>query len=179
MNDGPAPPGAGPSTFMRVYLIRHAEAEPPGGSADPDRRLTEAGHVQARTAGDALRVLGAKVSGILCSPLLRACQTAQAISARLDPSPAVEIRDTLSPGAAPKRYFDELREWTRGEVAAVGHMPDLARVAAVLLAGEPEISLAFQPSAVCCVDVDLDAETGKLVFFHDPESLARVAAGQP
>ena len=161
---------------MRVYLIRHAEAQNPGGAADVDRRLTEAGEAQARAAGAALRALGSRVAGVLSSPLLRACQTAQEISARLDPSPAVEIRDALAPGAAPLRYFEELRGWKLGgEVAVVGHMPDLARVAAVLLAAEPEISLAFKPSAVCCVDVDLQAATGKLVWFHGPDRLAELA----
>jgi phosphohistidine phosphatase len=162
---------------MRVYFIRHAEAQEPGSAADVDRRLTPAGEAQARAAGGALRALGAKVAGILSSPLLRSCQTAQEISARLDPSPAVEIRETLAPGAAPPRYFAELRGWSQGgEVAVVGHMPDLARVAAVLLAAEPEISLAFKPSAVCCVDVDLQASTGKLVWFHGPDRLAELAA---
>jgi phosphohistidine phosphatase len=160
---------------MRVYLIRHAEAEAPGSTGDVDRRLTDAGLAQARAAGAALRALGCRISGILASPLLRACQTAQEISARLDPSPAVEIRDVLAPGASPAKYFEALGAWTRGEAAVVGHMPDLARVAAVLLAAEPEISLAFAPSAVCCVDADLDAKTGKLVWFHPPERLAGIA----
>jgi len=161
---------------MRIYLIRHAEAQDPGSAADVDRRLTEAGEAQARVAGGALRALGARVAGILSSPLLRACQTAQEISARLDPSPAVEIRDALAPGAAPRGYFEELRGWSLGgEVAVVGHMPDLARVAAVLLAAEPGISLTFAPSATCCVDVDLAAETGKLVWFHGPARLAELA----
>ncbi|HEX7897853.1 MAG TPA: phosphohistidine phosphatase SixA [Planctomycetota bacterium] len=163
---------------MKVYFIRHAEAQEPGSASDVDRRLTDAGAAQARAAGAALRKLGARVAGILSSPLLRACQTAQEISARLDPSPGVEIRETLAPGAAPRRYFEELGKWSLGgEVAVVGHMPDLARVVAVLLAAEPEISLAFQPSAVCCVEVDLPAETGKLVWFHGPEKLAALAGG--
>ena len=164
---------------MRIYLIRHAEAQEPGSAADVDRRLTEAGEAQARAAGGAFRALGARVSGILSSPMLRACQTAQLISARLDPSPAVEIRDSLAPGAAPRAYFEELRAWKQGgEVALVGHMPDLARVAAVLLAAEPGISLAFATSATCCVDADPAAETGKLVWFHGPDRL-RELAGSP
>ena len=160
---------------MRVYLVRHAEAEPAGGSADVDRRLTETGVQQARAAGVAFKALHVKLDGILSSPVLRACQTAQEMSARLDPSPAVEIRDGLACGASPDRYFEELDRWTRGDVALVGHMPDLARVAAVLLAGEPEISLAFAPSAACCLDVDLDARQGKVVWFHGPDRLAELA----
>jgi phosphohistidine phosphatase len=161
---------------MRVYLIRHAEAQPPGGAADIDRRLTDDGLRQARAAGAALKALGVKLDGILSSPLLRACQTAQEISARLDPSPAVEIRERLASGAAPATYFEELGRWTRGDVALVGHMPDLARIAAVLLAAEPEISLAFAPSAACCIDVDLAAQAGKLVWFHGPDRLAELAS---
>lgn len=160
---------------MRVYFIRHAEAQEVGSTSDFDRRLTEPGLAQARAAGAAFRVLGAKISGILSSPLLRACQTAQEISARLDPSPAVEIRDSLAPGAAPRSYFKEFEGWSRGELAVVGHMPDLARVAAVLLAATPDVSLAFKPSATCCVDVDLQTQSGTLVWFHGPEKLAELA----
>ena len=164
-------PGAG---ILRVYLIRHAEAQPVGSAADVDRRLTDEGVRQARAAGAAFRALGVRLEGILCSPLLRACQTAQEISARLDPSPAVEIRDSLACGAGPREYFEEFGRWTaRGAVAVVGHMPDLARVAAVLLAGEEEISLAFLPSAACCIDVQ--GRAGKLVWFHGPERLAELA----
>ncbi len=161
---------------LRVYLVRHAEAQPPGSAAEVDRRLTDAGLRQARAAGSALRALGVRLEGILSSPLLRACQTAQEISARLDPSPAVEIRDTLASGAGPRAYFEELNRWRgRGAVAVVGHMPDLARVAAVLLADAPEVSLAFQPSAACCIDVL--GQAGKLVWFHGPDKLAELAGG--
>lgn len=160
--------------LLRVYLVRHAEAQPPGSAADVDRRLTDEGLRQARAAGSAFRALGVRLEGILSSPLLRACQTAQEISARLDPSPAVEIRDPLASGAGPREYFEELKRWQdRAAVAVVGHMPDLARVAAVLLAGESDISLAFQPAAACCIDVQ--GRTGKLVWFHGPEKLAELA----
>ena len=160
---------------MRIILIRHAEARAVEGGGDFDRRLTDDGLRQARTAGDAFRALGLRLGAILTSPLMRACQTAQELAARLDPSPAVEIRESLASGAGPQAYFEEFKAWSQGDLAVVGHMPDLARVAAVLLAEEPEISLAFQPSAACCIDVHLGAQTGKLLWFHGPDRLAELA----
>jgi len=159
---------------MRVYLIRHASAGDPGTVADGERALTADGLREAQAAGRALRALGARLRAILCSPLLRACQTAQEIAAKLDPCPAVEIRDALTAGASPRDYFEALRPWTSGEVAVVGHMPDLGRVAAVLMSGAPEVSVVFKPSAVCCLEVDLDRESGSLVFFHGPDRLAEL-----
>ena len=163
---------------LRIYLVRHAEAQEPGGAPDSDRRLTEAGLGQARALGGAFRALGVRLDGILSSPLLRACQTAQEMAARLDPCPAVEIRDRLASGAGPRQYFEELEVWTKRDVALVGHMPDLARMAAVLLAEDPEISLVFRPSAAYCIDVDRAARTGKLVWFHGPDKLAELAGPQ-
>lgn len=161
---------------MRVVLIRHAEARAVEGGGDFDRLLSDVGLRQAKAAGDAFRALGLRLDGILCSPLMRACQTAQELAARLDPSPAVEIRDTLASGAGPQAYFQELAAWKRGDLAVVGHMPDLARVAAVLLAAEPPISLSFLPSAACCIDVHLPSQAGKLVWFHGPDRLAELAS---
>lgn len=160
---------------MRVILIRHAEARVVEGGRDFDRLLSDDGLRQARAAGVAFRALGVRLAAILTSPLVRACQTAQELAAGLDPSPAVEIRESLACGAGPRAYFDELKAWGRGDVAMVGHMPDLARVAAVLLSAEPEISLTFQPSAACCIDIELSAPSGKLVWFHGPDRLAELA----
>ena len=160
---------------MRVYLIRHATAAAPGSGSDGERALTDDGLREAQACGRALKALGARLRAILASPLLRACQTAQEIASRLDPSPAVEIREALAAGAGPRQYFEALQGWEDGEVAVVGHMPDLGRVAAVLLSGAPEVSVVFKPSAVCCLDVDVANETGTLVWFHGPEKLAELA----
>jgi phosphohistidine phosphatase len=116
--------------------------------------------------------LGAKPEVILSSPLLRAAQTAQEMAPSFRSAPVVEMPDALASGADPDTYFEVLGKWEgRGEVVVVGHMPDLGRTLAVLLAGRSDVSVVFKPSSVCAVDVDLAARTATIVYFHGPAEL--------
>jgi phosphohistidine phosphatase SixA len=111
---------------MRVYLVRHAEAAP--GEPDELRALSAAGRETARALGDRLAA-EARVDAVLCSPLLRARETAEAI-AQAAGVPAVST-ELLAPGAA----VDDLLEAVagRGEtVVCVGHQPDCGQIAAAL-----------------------------------------------
>ena len=61
----------------QLWVLRHAEAEPHGTRADAERRLTARGEGQARTAGVAMRRLGARFDAVLFSPKARAQATAE------------------------------------------------------------------------------------------------------
>ena len=115
---------------MRVFLVRHAEAEP-GRPDEPDelRRLTPHGRDQARDLGRRFAGEGETLDAVISSPLVRARETAEAIAKALDVEPQPD--DRLGPGCT----ADDLREAVhdRGAtVVAVGHQPDCGRVAAAL-----------------------------------------------
>lgn len=61
----------------QLWLLRHGEAEPHGARADADRRLTERGEQQARSAGLALAALELVPSAVFTSPKVRARDTAR------------------------------------------------------------------------------------------------------
>jgi phosphohistidine phosphatase len=128
---------------VRVFLVRHAEAEP-GEPDEPDelRRLTPHGRDQARELGRRLAGESTRPDAVLSSPLVRARETAEAIAKelRLD----VQPDDRLGPGCT----VDSLRDATRDQgaaVVAVAHQPDCGRIAAALTGAEP----AFPPAGVC------------------------------
>ena len=75
-----------------LWLLRHAEAEK--GEPDADRPLTERGRRDARNAGKALALLGARIEVCLASPKARAAETARLACEAL----GVEVRlaDALS-----------------------------------------------------------------------------------
>src|SRR5439155_4236406 len=76
---------------MRLYLVRHAEAAP--GTPDELRTLTPEGREQARQLGERLRGEGVVADAVLCSPLLRARETADALGlGRAEPD------ERLAPG---------------------------------------------------------------------------------
>lgn len=122
---------------MRVLLVRHCEAAP--GTPDELRALTAAGRQAARELGTALA--GERPAAVLCSPLLRARETAEPIARAC--SVQAEPHEALAPGAR----VDDVREAVagRGEpVVVVGHQPDLGEI--VLEAAGREV--AFPPGGV-------------------------------
>ena len=120
---------------MKVVLVRHAEAAP--GDPDELRTLTPEGRAQARALGEQLRAEGVEPDAVLCSPLLRARETAAALGFG-EPAPRNELR----PGAT----ADDVKAVVAGRgqtVVVVGHQPDCSRITAALRGGaEP----AFPPA---------------------------------
>jgi phosphohistidine phosphatase len=130
---------------MQLYLVRHAEAAP--GEPDSLRPLTQAGRAQARALGERLRRDGVALDALLASPLLRARETAQAIARATDTT--VEVDERLAPGATVELVVEAVEG--RGErVLAVGHQPDLGRIAAALLDAPEQ---AFPPAGMVVVDL--------------------------
>ncbi len=130
---------------MRLFLVRHAEAAP--GEPDALRELTPAGRDQARALGMELAANGIRPEVILASPLVRARQTADAVS--LAVGVPVEIDERLGPGATVESVAEAVDG--RGEtVLAVGHQPDLPRIAAQLTGGPPP---DFPPAGIVAVEL--------------------------
>jgi phosphohistidine phosphatase len=103
-----------------IYLLRHGDAERPGGDDDDARRLTRKGQKQARAAGRALAALGEKIDACLTSPKVRAAATARLACEALGIEP--EVTEALGGGA-----FDSLALTAgRGNVLLVGHEPDFS-----------------------------------------------------
>ena len=126
---------------MRLVLVRHAEAAP--GSPDELRTLTPEGREQARAVGERLRADGVVPDAVLCSPLLRARETAAALDLG-EP----EADERLAPGAT----ADSVREAVadRGEtVLVVGHQPDCGQIATALTGEEPR----FPPAGVAVIEL--------------------------
>jgi phosphohistidine phosphatase len=114
---------------MDLVLWRHAEAEPAEeGMEDLARPLTSRGEKQAarmavwldRQLPDGLRVL--------CSPALRAEQTAKALGRKY------KLRAELLPDGTPAELLT-LVQWpqARGTMVVVGHQPVLGQTASLLL----------------------------------------------
>jgi phosphohistidine phosphatase len=127
---------------MRLLIVRHAEASP--GSPDELRPLTPEGREQARRLGDVLREDGFAPDAVLCSPLLRARETAQALALG---DPVVDER--LAPGATAADIRAAAAE-RGGTIVVVGHQPDCSRAVAEL--GERD-EPAFPPCAHALVEL--------------------------
>src|ERR1041385_7758381 len=108
---------------MKLYLLRHATAVDIA-PTDAARALTPRGEEEARKAGLALAKLGAKLTHIGCSPLLRARQTAEIVAKVLQFPGTVEPFEELVNGTPTEMLLRKVKERAGAkEVLLVGHMP--------------------------------------------------------
>ncbi len=153
----------------KLYLIRHGiAAEPQEGESDEGRSLTEAGDRKTKQVAKRLRKLDIHFDLILTSPLVRARQTAEilqtvGLSAKLE-----ESRD-LAPAGNLENWLSWLEEWRQtgsSSLALVGHQPDLANWAEILVWGEARERLVLKKAGIIGLQLP-DAETpvGRCLMF--------------
>ncbi|HEX5448862.1 MAG TPA: histidine phosphatase family protein [Gaiellaceae bacterium] len=122
---------------MRIFLVRHAEAAP--GEPDDLRPLTAAGKAAARALGEQLATNN--IDAVVCSPLLRARETADAIASASNLE--AEPDERLAPGADVAGLSNAVAD--RGHtVVVVGHQPDCSELVLALTGQE----VSFAPGSV-------------------------------
>jgi phosphohistidine phosphatase len=141
---------------MNLYLVRHGEAAPVGGTVhrDADRLLTRRGEQDVAAIAVALAAFNGEATVILSSPLARAMQTARIIASTMKAPPEIRPTENLSPGFRPKALMAELEGL--GDVSgiiAVGHQPDLGGLFAYLAAEGSYVGLSLPPGAAACLAI--------------------------
>lgn len=136
-----------------LYIVRHAWA---GHFGDPDypddrlRPLTEDGRERFCRVVDTLADRGFQPRVIATSPLVRCRETADLIYQLVRGNPEVVELDSLRPGSD----LEDMLRWTNrqefGEVAWVGHAPDVGRMTAELI-GNGEADIRFAKGAIAGV----------------------------
>ena len=108
-----------------LYFLRHADAEPDYAN-DFNRRLTTKGVEQAEKVGKFCARNGLIPEVILSSPVVRARQTADAVSLRLG---QVEIIESpwIACGMTRATFLEQLAGYTKfTSIFIVGHEPDFS-----------------------------------------------------
>jgi phosphohistidine phosphatase len=134
---------------MYIYLIQHGEAK--AEEEDPGRGLTERG---VRDVGRVARYLAGipvRPFRIYHSGKKRAAETASLFHEALGPSGGMAEADGLSPMDDPGIWYDRLSRDSE-QVMLVGHLPHLARLSGMLLAGDKEkAAIGFRMGGVVCL----------------------------
>jgi phosphohistidine phosphatase SixA len=120
---------------MDLLVVRHAIAfdrNPRRWRDDGERPLSPEGMVRARKAAAGLKQLTDRPQCVLCSPLVRAWQTAT-ILAEFSGWPKPVECAALAPDIGPDEVFAALAEQKEKLVAVVGHQPALGRFLAACL----------------------------------------------
>lgn len=150
---------------MRLYLLRHAEAEPHRVN-DFSRRLTEKGNDQAKRVGEFLETRKIIPDLILSSPVLRAKETAEIVASKLGGSD-LSMVPWLACGMSPETALQELASYARFDsVMIVGHEPDFSTLIATLIGLESSAVINVSKASLTAIDLArLTPGFGVLRFF--------------
>ena len=139
---------------MELYLVQHGEAKPE--EDDPERPLTDRGRETVQQTAAFAAKARLQVSQIRHSGKCRAQQTAEILGEKLSPERGV----VATSGLAPKDDVAPCAQALQAEtepLMIVGHLPFLARLASLLLAGDEERSvIRFQNAGLVCLTRDED-----------------------
>lgn len=118
---------------MELILMRHADTESGASYAEDSLRpLTKNGQNIQRLVGANMRKLNIRPDIVLCSPRLRAQQTAEITVDELEVDPVIEIEQILDGGYAVDQLLNVLSRRMRllepssdCAILCVGHAPDM------------------------------------------------------
>lgn len=134
---------------MLLYLVQHAEAK--SKEEDPARDLTEKGRRNITRVANYFGKGNLAVSQIFHSGKTRALSTAKILASSLKPPQGVAETPGLAPLDDPETWAGRLSTMDE-DILLVGHLPHLARLAAILVTGDKEKSVInFKMGGMVCL----------------------------
>jgi phosphohistidine phosphatase len=169
--------------MRRLFLIRHAKAEPSVGRDDYARKLTERGRADARRVAKALAARHFLPDVLIHSGAARAKETAEIFAAEWGSK--VELEEEVGLYDASLTTLLDRTRALRNEhkrVGLVGHNPGLGELATTLngTGAEPELrrlAAKYPTGAVAVLDFsikrweEVERNSGKLALYLTPAEL--------
>ena len=153
---------------MELYFLRHGEADWPNwNKSDDERPLTKRGKKEMREVAKFLDRLKARPDLIVTSPLPRAAQTAEIAADYLKAK--LRRDELLAPGFGMTNLRTVLKRHRAKVLMLVGHEPDFTQTISELTCA----SLKLSKAGVALLDVDPEAEKGKLLWLFPPKFAKR------
>jgi phosphohistidine phosphatase len=149
---------------MRIYFLRHGEADWPNWTGpDSERPLTDKGLKEMKTIAEGIAGLKFELAAILTSPYRRASQTAEVVASALG-IPA-KVEPALVPGFDGPALGALIERHAGGDLMVVGHEPDFSYTIRALTGGDVKMARA----GFACVEIiDPQALRGELVWLIPP-----------
>lgn len=136
---------------MKLWLLRHGEAEPARGR-DADRNLTDYGRHQVRSM--AALLAGQPLTQVLCSPYVRARQTADELLAALPERYTPQVVPWLTPEDSPRDVVRQLDSLDGHNLLLVSHQPLLGLLGSWLCEGSLQSPLPLSTASLACLEGD-------------------------
>jgi phosphohistidine phosphatase len=149
---------------MELYFLRHGEADSPDwNKPDDERPLTKRGKIEMRDVAKFLGRLKVRPDLIVTSPLPRAAQTAEIAADYLKAK--LRKDELLAPGFGMTNLRTVLKRHRAKVLMLVGHEPDFTNI----ISGLTGASLKLSKAGVALLDIDPEAEEGKLLWLFPPK----------
>ncbi len=137
---------------MRLYLMRHGEANSP--NKDPQRGLSARGVREVEKVAERLSAHAPRVQAIWHSGKARAAQTAEIIARTVSAEQGVTARAGLAPDDPIEPMREEMIAAT-DDLMLVGHLPFLGKLASALVAADEWAGVVSFGQATCaCLERD-------------------------
>lgn len=136
---------------MKLWLLRHGAAEAYQ-RHDADRQLTEQGREQVVQAAKFL--VGVQFDRVLCSPYVRARQTAELLCATLQRQGDIEIVPWLTPDDDVREVTRKLDGYPVENLLIVAHQPLLGMLASWLVDADRQHGLPLSTASMACLEGD-------------------------
>ncbi len=142
---------------MRIYIMRHGQAESGWGIKDHERQLTNEGKNELRQVAANLCHLKLPPKTVLHSPLIRTTQTTTIVFGTDNPHrPEINALHALKPGACPEDIEHELQLLQNDghkSVAIIGHAPDVSAFCQHFAKPTRGTTTHFSPGTIACIDL--------------------------
>ena len=153
---------------MKVYLVRHGEAV--SSQVDSQRPLSEQGLADIRKVASFIKPLKISVEHIWHSGKLRAVQTAEKLAGAVLVKKDCSAHKDLMPNDDVTIIADELEAYSM-DLMIVGHLPFLAYLTSLLVAGNQTANVAaFDAGSIACLN-RRDSGQWQIEWMISPELL--------
>ena len=150
----------------------------PACPTDPERFLTDKGKQKTGAAMRGAKVLGLGIDLVLCSPYVRAQQTADIAVAALGLRDVERVTtEALLPLQEPERLVEALRKRPFEAVLCVGHAPNLDRAAAHLAGSDGEVT-HLKKAGLASLSMQSVSRGGGFLFAVYPPATLRKLGGE-
>jgi phosphohistidine phosphatase len=150
---------------MRLFILRHADAETEGHRNDIDRKLTPEGIAEAECVANAIRIMKLNLTAVLTSPTVRAKASAE-IVAKQFPSIRIQILEQLVSTGDTQEMFRELQSYPRdSRLLLVTHKPFASRCIANLIGMNNDSKISVKKASLSCIEVGSPVQRGAGVLL--------------
>ncbi|MFQ6069538.1 MAG: phosphohistidine phosphatase SixA [Candidatus Aminicenantales bacterium] len=154
------------ASLMILYLVQHARAK--SKEEDPERALSDEGVVEISKMASYVASLKIEVEEVFHSSKLRTKQTAEILTAKIQPERRISETDGLLPLDDPGVWGKRLQDINKN-IVIVGHLPHLSKLASLLLCGDAEREvISFRNAGIVCLNRD-NAGDWSLQWMVTPE----------